>query len=305
MSSWRAVDWREHQRWVRVAGGWANVIEVGPADGEPVVFVHGLGGRWQSWLENLTVAAEAGHRAIAFDLPGFGASELPVEPISIGGYGRWVEALCEELGIASAAWVGNSMGGFVSAELAIAVPERVERLVLVSAAGITVEQQRSDRLLALLYRSESLAAYVAGLAVGRAAWTARRPGLRRAAMWFVVQHPERLSAPLAYEQIGGIGTPGFLPALDACSDYPIRERLPEIACPTLIVWGRDDKIVPASDAEVFEELIPDTRKVVWDDVGHVAMLEQPERFNRLLRDFLAEAPNEDVDETSSAAGAFG
>jgi pimeloyl-ACP methyl ester carboxylesterase len=302
-SGWRSIDWREHQRWVRVDGRWANVIEIGPARGEPVVFVHGLAGRWQNWLENLTAVAASGRRAIAFDLPGFGASEMPAQPITIPGYGRWVEALCEQLSLGAAAWVGNSMGGFVAAELAIQVPERVKRLVLVSAAGITVEQQRSDRLLALAYRSESLATYVAGLAVGRAAWTARRPRLRRAAMWFVVEHPERLAPALAYEQIGGIGTPGFLPALDALSDYPIRDRLLEIACPTLIVWGREDRIVPVRDADVFEELIPDTRKVVWDDVGHVAMLEEPERFNRLLGDFLDEAPNEDVDVSSPSAAA--
>lgn len=303
MTGWRDVDWRSHQRWVRVDGRWANVVSIGPSDGEPVVFVHGLGGRWQNWLENLPAVADAGYRAIAFDLPGFGASEMPAEPISIGGYGRWVDALCDELGLGSAAWVGNSMGGFVAAEHAIGAPARVERLVLVSAAGITVEQQRSDKLLALLYRSEALAAYLTGLAVARAASTSRRPGLRRAAMWFVAEHPERLSAPLAYEQIGGIGTPGFVPALDALSDYPIRDRLPGIACPTLIVWGRGDKIVPVRDADVFEELIPDTRKVVWDDVGHVAMLEEPARFNALLLAFLDEAPGQDVDAAAASSAA--
>ncbi|HEY8582284.1 MAG TPA: alpha/beta fold hydrolase [Capillimicrobium sp.] len=286
--SWQAIDWREHQRWVRVDGRWANVIEIGPADGDPVVFVHGLGGRWQNWLENLPAAARAGHRAIAFDLPGFGASEMPGERITIGAYGRWADALCDELGLDAAAWVGNSMGGFVSAEVALQFPARVERLALVSAAGITVEQQRSDRLLGLLYRSESIATYLTGLAVGQAAFTARRPGLRKAAMWFVVEHPERLSPALAYEQIAGIGTPGFLPALDALSDYPIRDRLEDVGCPALIVWGREDKLVPVRDADVFEELIEDARKVVWDDVGHMAMLEEPERFNELLLGFLAE-----------------
>jgi pimeloyl-ACP methyl ester carboxylesterase len=300
---WRAIDWREHQRWVRVLGRWANVVEIGPQDGEPVVFVHGIAGRWQNWLENLPAAADAGYRAIAFDLPGFGHTELPGEKISIPGYGRWVEALCDELGVSGAAFVGNSMGGFISAEVAIQSPQRVERLVLVSAAGITVEKQRSDEVLSLLYMSESLATHVAAFVVARAAWVAPRARLRRAAMWFVVRHPERLPAPLAYEQIGGIGSPGFLQALDACSDYPIRDRLPEIACPTLIVWGRDDLIVPVRDADVFEELIPDSRKVVFDDTGHLAMLERPERFNRLLLDFLAEEPGQRVDRTSGAAAA--
>ena len=80
-SAWLDIDWRSHQRWVRVEDRWANVIEIG--SGPPVVFVHGLGGSWQNWLENLPAAAEAGYRAIAVDLPGFGASEMPAEKISI------------------------------------------------------------------------------------------------------------------------------------------------------------------------------------------------------------------------------
>ncbi len=301
MSDWRSIDWRAHRRWVSVRGRWANVVELGPPDGAPVVFVHGLGGRWANWLENLPACAAAGHRTIAPDLPGFGASELPEQPISIPAYGRWLEALCDELGVADAALVGNSMGGFVAAELAIRAPARVERLVLVSAAGITVERRWGDRLLSLAYRAESATTYVAGAAVARAAWLARRPRLRRAAMSFVVAHPQRLAPDLAYEQIRGIGTPGFAAGLEALSTHPIRDRLPEIACPTLVVWGAGDHIVPVRDADVFEELIPDARKVVWEDTGHLPMLERPERFNALLGAFLSEGPGEAVDETSSAA----
>jgi pimeloyl-ACP methyl ester carboxylesterase len=301
IGDWRSIDWHAHQRWVPVSGRWANVIDLGPTDGEVVLFVHGLGGTWHNWLENLPAFADAGYRVIAPDLPGFGASEMPEEKISIPGYGRWVDALCTELGIGACALVGNSMGGFIGAEVAIQMPERVSRLVLVSAAGISAEKLRNERVLSLLYATQAVGAYVSGAVVARAAGLARRPRLRRAAMWFVTKHPEDLSPALAYEQIAGIGTDGFLPALDALSDYPIRDRLGDIACPTLIVWGRDDLIVPVRDADVFEALIPDSRKVIWDDTGHVAMLERPEQFNALLADFLEEKPNEDVDETSAAA----
>ncbi|WP_259315543.1 alpha/beta fold hydrolase [Capillimicrobium parvum] len=305
MTPWWSIDWSRHERWLRVHDRWANVVEIGPADGDPVLFIHGLGGSWRNWLEQLPVLAEAGHRAIAVDLPGFGHSEMPADKITIPGYGRWVEALCDELEVSAAAVVGNSMGGFIGTELAIQSPARVERLVLVSAAGISAADQRIDSALQLLYRAEAIGTYMTGLVLARAAALARRPRLRRAAMGLAVRHPEQLSPKLAYEQITGMGTPGFIGALDALSDYPIRHRLPEIACPTLIVWGRQDLIVPVRDADVFEELIPDARKVIWDDTGHVAMLERPERFNELLGDFLAEAPGEEVDETSPAAAPAG
>jgi pimeloyl-ACP methyl ester carboxylesterase len=100
------------------------------------------------------------------------------------------------------------------------------------------------------------------------------------------------------EQIRGSGKPGFVPALDALTSYPIRDRLPEIACPTLIVWGTEDKLVPASDADEFARLIPNARKVVWRQTGHMAMLERPAAFNRLLAGFLAEEPGERVGEAA-------
>jgi pimeloyl-ACP methyl ester carboxylesterase len=294
-----SVNWRDHERWVLVEGRWANVVELG--SGPPVLFVHGLGGSWQNWLENLVQTAEAGYRAIAVDLPGFGHSPMPRDDISISGYGRWVDALLAELGTGPVALVGNSMGGFIGCEVAIRFPARVERLVLVSAAGITIEHQRFDTVMGALYRTERITKLVTAWAAMQSDTIAKRRRVRAALLRIVAAHPERLGWPLVAEQIRGTGTPGFLPALDALTKYPIRARLPEIACPTLIVWGREDKLVPVRDADVFEQLIPDSRKVVFEDTGHVAMLERPDRFNRLLLDFLAEKPGEEVDETSSAA----
>src|SRR5690348_5589852 len=153
------VNWREHQRWVRVDGRWANVAELG--SGPPVLFVHGLGGSWENWLENLVQTAEAGYRAIAVDLPGFGHSEMLEEKISISGYGRWIDALLTAMEVDEAVrLVGNSMGGFIGAEVAIKFPQRVERLVLVSAAGISVEHERNEPVLAALYRTENIAKLV-------------------------------------------------------------------------------------------------------------------------------------------------
>src|SRR4051812_37722702 len=209
LTPWWSIDWSRQQRWVRVQERWANVVEIGPPDGEPVLFLHGLGGSWRNWLENLPVIAEAGYRAIAVDLPGFGHSEMPADKVSIPGYGRWVDELCGQLGISAAAVVGNSMGGFIGAELAIQSPSRVERLVLVSAAGISAANLRVDSALQLLYKTEAIGTYMTGLVLARAAALVRRPRLRWAAMALVMRHPERLSPQLAYEQITGMGTPGF------------------------------------------------------------------------------------------------
>ena len=138
---WREIDWREHLHWAEIEGKRINYVDIGSGDGPPIVFIHGLSGTWQNWLENLPYFAQK-HRCIAMDLPGFGYSDMPAEKISISGYARQVDALCEQLELGRCIVVGNSMGGFVTAELCIRHPERVERACLVAAAGISITNLR-------------------------------------------------------------------------------------------------------------------------------------------------------------------
>jgi len=286
-SPWLDIDWRRHQRWVVVDGQAINTIELGDADAQPVVFVHGLAGSWPNWLEQVPVLARE-HRVLAFDLPGFGHSPMPAGEISIASYARLLDALLDERAIDAAAVVGNSMGGFIAAELAISYPQRVERLVLVSAAGIsTYGTPARRRATGALRRLEAALAGTTAWAAGHSDALARRPRLRDATLGLVARHPSQLPAALATELVRGAGTPGFFPALQAILDYDVRERLPQIACPTLIVWGERDRLISVRDADVFAELIPDSRKVVYEDTGHVAMLERPRAFNALLEGFLA------------------
>jgi pimeloyl-ACP methyl ester carboxylesterase len=281
--SWREVDWKAHVRQTDVEGRAVHYVDIGTGDDPPVVFVHGLSGNWQNWLENIPFAAE-GRRVVAMDLPGFGRSEMPREDISISAYARVVDRLCEQLGLGPVAVVGNSMGGFIGAELAIAFPERVERLVLLSAAGISSTN---------LYRRPTMtvARYTAALGAltaSRSKAIVSRPRLRHAVLSPVMRHPTRLPADLLWEILQGSGRPGFVDALEALMTYDYSDRLPEIGCPTLVVWGREDMLVPVSDADEYERLIPDARKTVFDDTGHVAMLERPVAVNRCLASFLEE-----------------
>lgn len=292
-SPWLDVDWRAHQQWIVVNGDAVNTIEIGPAEQsgaarQPLVFLHGLSGSWPNWLEQLPVFA-AERRVIAVDLPGFGHSPMPAQPITIAGYARMLDGLFDHLGIDAAAVVGNSMGGFIGAELAIAFPQRVERLVLVSAAGIsTHENTNALRAVTALRRLERVVTATAAWTASKSDTVARRPRLRDATLKLVVSHPGRLPAALAAEQLRGAGKPGFLQALESILGFEIRERLSEIACPTLIVWGDSDHVVSVRDADVFAELIRDSRKVIFEDTGHMAQLERPAEFNALLEEFLSE-----------------
>jgi pimeloyl-ACP methyl ester carboxylesterase len=281
-STWRTVDWPSMTRRVPVLGREVNVVDTG-GDTPAMVFVHGLGGLWQNWLLNIPAFMGA-HRVIALDLPGFGDSEMPAEEISIKGYAKVVDALLGELGIESAVFVGNSMGGFVSAEVALSFSTRVERLVLVSAAGLSIEYRQREPLVTLARLWAAGATWVG--ARGRSVVT--RPGMRRIALQLVVRYPEKLSPELTYELIRGTGTPGFMDALQALLDYSFREHLSRIDVPVLVVWGRNDMLVPRGDAREYVELIGDNaRREMFDDTGHVPMLERPSRFNAVVAEFVA------------------
>jgi len=286
------VDWQEHLRWVRVQDRWMNIVDMNSeADGIPLIFIHGLSGCWQNWLEQLPHFARD-RRVIAVDLPGFGQSEMPAEEISMSGYADAIDALMTELGIDAAQIVGNSMGGFIGAELAIQHPARVERLVLLAAAGLSIESVRTERTTGLRHRAENVVFFGLGHIASRSHQVALRARLRAALLLIVAAHPAKLPGPLAAQQVLGSGKPGFSDALEAMCRYPLRDRLEKIKCPTLIIWGDKDRLVPVKDAAIFEKLIPDSRKIVYKDTGHVSMMERPARFNEDVRAFLEEAAGE-------------
>jgi pimeloyl-ACP methyl ester carboxylesterase len=283
--SWRQIDWREHQRWLVIDGRAVNTIVLG--EGPPILFVHGLSGCWGNWLEQMAAFAQS-HRVVAVDLPGFGHSPGGAGELSMEGYAALLDELLGELGIARASVVGNSMGGLIAAELAAAFPQRVERLVLISAAGISTYQYRLSRhALPLVTRFEQKLALAGEWAAASSDVLTNRPRLRELALKAVVRHPRRLPAALAAEQVRGAGTDGFLRAATAIYEHDVTPRLGLIACPTLIVWGDRDLLIDVRDAARFHELIAGSKLVVYEDTGHMSMLERPREFNELLAGFLA------------------
>ena len=194
------------------------------------------------------------------------------------------------------------MGGYIAAEVAIQFPQRIDQLILVSAAGIT----SADVAHAPILTAGRVATAVASYGAARHRQIASRPRTRHMALALVARHPSLLRADFAYEGFfKGTGKPGFDDALRACLDYDFRDRLPEIRQPTLIVWGENDSIIPVKDAHEFERLIPDSRKLVMKDTGHIPMAERPATFNDVMIEFLAEtgpaSAREPADGESQAA----
>jgi pimeloyl-ACP methyl ester carboxylesterase len=280
---WLRIDWRRHLGRVEVVGAEANYVEMG--SGPPLVLVHGLSGAWQNWLEQIPQLARS-HRVVAMDLPGFGSSPMPPWEISISAYGTFVRDFCEKLGIDRCALVGNSMGGFIATEVAIAEPQRVEKLVLVSAAGITFARARREPAAVIGRMGRAAGPLLLKLQLGGI----KRPGSRRLAFQGIFFDPNGLHRELLWENvIPAFDSPAYYDAITTLVGYDIRDRLEEIEVPTLVVWGRNDRVVPVPAAHAYGRRIGDNARVeVFDHCGHVPQLERPLRFNRLLEQFLAE-----------------
>lgn len=279
--AWMQVDWQDHLRSVELPGAEVNYVEMG--DGPVLLFVHGLSGCWQNWLENIPHFARD-HRVVALDLPGFGESPLPSWKIDMPAYGRLIHDFCEKLGIEKVeALIGNSMGGFVATEAVIAHPSRFERLVLVSAAGINAAQSRQEPA-AVIGRLSQMAGPILSRFSGN---SISRPRSRYLAFRGVVRYPDRLRAELLWEQLEpAMRSPGFGDALKTLVGYDSRDRLSEIEVPTLIVWGFNDRIVPVQSALSYHRRIRGSQLEIFERTGHVPMLERPARFNRVLEEFL-------------------
>ena len=279
---WRTVAWRSHLRAVTIDGRRVHLVDMGSGAGAPVLFVHGLGGRWQNWIENIAPVARE-RRVVALDLPGFGRSQLPTAPISIAGYAAALDRLCDLLELDSVVLVGNSMGGAIAAEVALRFPARVQRLVLVSAAAISIADFNPVTTAALM-------SAINRTPLGRRAGVRSvisRPRARHLAFAALVRHPTLIATDTMCELVGGRGAPGLAGAMTAMITNELRTELSQIAAPALIVHGRDDMLVPVADSIWLAQELRGAQLEIFEDTGHLAMLERPVRFDELLLRFAA------------------
>jgi pimeloyl-ACP methyl ester carboxylesterase len=188
----------------------------------------------------------------------------------------------DALGIERTALGGHSMGGLIALCLATRDPERVSELVLVSAGGVRLSRMR----LAMIVKS--FTAFHALFQVrGVPEAFARRPVLRRALLSAALDDWRRLTPELAGQIIPPMSAPGFIPAVHAAASAADSVDPELVACPVLLIWGREDRILPITAAQALCSDLADARLVVLDGVGHCAMFEEPHEFNRMTLAFLA------------------
>ncbi len=217
------------------------------------------------------------------DLPGFGLTgPHPAGDYSIGAYVRFVDAVTRRLGIDDFHLAGNSLGGRIAWNYAVAHPERVNRLLLVDASGYPLRRTPS-----LIFRLAALP----GIGDALAKLTPRI--LYRRSLEEVYADDSLVDEALVdryFELSLREGNrEAFLQRVRAASrsarDDPAA-ALAQIGAPTLVQWGGQDEWIPPEHGRRFAEDIPDARLVVYDDLGHVPMEESPARTARDAREFL-------------------
>lgn len=291
---WREEDWSAAERQLSIGGRRVNFADIGDGP-RGFVLVHGMGGRWQHWFETIPFLAQRG-RVLVLDLPGFGRSELPDGGVSLNGFADTAAALCREVGLEKAVFLGHSMGGPIALRFATRHAELAEAVVLVAGATDTFNAVLGFRGIAKLARQrpkKTAATLTEVMTVGIPTpgalqrLIAARPWLRQAFLWPYMHRPRAMPADSLALLLGGAGTRGVLPAAKAIGRSDPRQGLTEVRCPILSIGARHDHICPPADLEAWAHLTPTVTTVLLEECGHMLMLERPRAFNEQLGRFLA------------------
>ena len=256
---------------VLVFGQKIQYVEAGT--GPTVILLHGLGGSAQAWGLNIAPLAEKYH-VIVPDQIGFGKSDKPLVNYRVRTYVDFLDQFCKQLKIERATLVGSSMGGWIATMFTASFPDRVDKLVLVDAAGYRPPKDFDTRTLIGLNPStrEGMKILIAKVFYNKAFQTDAAVDQAIAA---------RLAAGDGY-------------TINSLTESIIRgedfldEIVKTIKRPTLIIWGRQDGLVSLADGERFNKDIAGSKMIVIDQCGHVPNTEKPGEFNAAVLKFLAE-----------------
>jgi epoxide hydrolase 4 len=259
------------------SGHTLRVLEAGPADGPPVLLVHGWAVSAYLWRHNILPLAAAGYRVVAPDLLGHGLSDAPKTTgvYALGPFAQSILDLLDALGIASVAAAGQSMGGKLIVQAARMAPARITRLTLFGPVGFGLVPTQhglspfvptpSGELLSIMV-PRSLVEFVQHRVYGKLGWFSERDVDE---YWAPTQFPDvvRANFRMLKEFSWGLWDESTLRAVET---------------PIHVVFGTRDRTVRPKAAELLVAALPHGRLTWIKDGGHVVMEEAPDRINTLL-----------------------
>jgi 3-oxoadipate enol-lactonase len=248
-----------------------HVVEDGPPDAPVVVLGPSLGtdlGLFDAQAHDLADR----YRVIRYDLRGHGGSPVVPGPYSVADLADDVVKLLDGLGVDRFAYAGVSLGGAIGLQLAVTVPDRVERLIVMASAARFPDppswKARADRV-----RAEGTD-FLVPSRIG--AWVT--PG-------FAESHPEETERLL--EMLRSTSREGYAACCETIEAFDVRDQLPTITAPTLVIAGADDPATAPDTVRLIADGIPGARFVVVPGASHLVSAEQPEQVTAEIRQFLA------------------
>jgi 3-oxoadipate enol-lactonase len=237
----------------------------GPEDAPVLVLSNSLGTGYEMWDRQLP--ALEGLRVLRYDTRGHGRSLVPAGPYSMADLGGDVLELLDRNGIEHASFCGISLGGMTGVWLGVHAPERIDRLVLCCSAAHRVRPAEDWRALADTVREQGVGV-VADATIDR---------------WFTKEFQQDDMAASIKRALSETPPEGYAGCAEAIAGYDERERLGEIAAPTLVITAPDDPSIPPDEGRLIAEGVPDARLEALPRGQHLCNVEDPESFNRALR----------------------
>jgi 2-hydroxy-6-oxonona-2,4-dienedioate hydrolase len=255
---------------VTVYGAKIHYVEAG--SGPVVVLLHGLGGNTMNWAFNIAPLAEK-FRVVVPDQIGFGKSDKPLINYRVATYVDFLDAFLKELKIERASLVGNSMGGWIAALYALAHPEKVERIVLADAAGFSLPGLDLQQMLVLNPSTrEGMKELVSRVFYNK--------------QFFMADSFIDASMAARINAGDGYTIRSLTESILRNEDF-LDKRLSAIKQPVLVIWGREDGLLPLADGQRFQKEIPGAELVIFDQCGHAPQVEKSGEFNAAVLKFLS------------------
>ncbi|WP_414551685.1 alpha/beta fold hydrolase [Anabaena sp. CCY 0017] len=253
--------------------------------GKTIILLHCAGGSVEFWLYNIHILAQH-HRVYAVDMVGSGLSDKPSASYSLTYQAEFIKNFMDTLNIERATLAGNSMGGAAAIQFTLMFPQQVEKLILIGSFGLGKEIILRLRLATLPFAlhffrpnpqmiGSILTVDVYDSTLIPQEWNKIRYPI------MMIPHRDKALAQLARTNLNLFGVRRAIFSA-------IVKQLATITAPALIIWGKQDRILPVSHAYVAAEALLNNRLHIFDSCGHYPHLECPQEFNATVLEFLAE-----------------
>lgn len=260
------------EKFVTVFGAKIRYLEAGDAAKPTAILLHGLGAQAETWQFNIPALAAEFH-VIAPDQVGFGKSDKPFLKYRVGTYADFLDKFMSELKIEKAHLIGNSMGGWVAGFMAVKYPNRVEKMILVGAAGLAPKEVDLERVYQLNNSTRDEI----------------RANLKLIFATPAFQNNEALVDQFMTQRVvtnDGYTISSLIESIKRREDFLDDSLLKAIKKPTLIIWGKQDGLLPVTDAEKFNKEIANSKLAIFDGAGHIPQVEKAAEFNKAVLEFL-------------------